>query len=65
MKILGYILLIGGIIALILTGVDYISETERLNFLGLDVIVSEGNPVPMIISLVVAVIGLVMVVSKR
>ena len=64
MKVFGYVLLILGIIALVVTGINYINETESFSLLGLDVVVSKGNVLPMIISLLVAVIGLFLIRSK-
>jgi hypothetical protein len=59
MKILGYFISVGGLIALIWTGINYINNSESFGFFGMDIAVSKGDPVPMIISLVVMVIGLI------
>ncbi|SHF47028.1 hypothetical protein SAMN05443144_10917 [Fodinibius roseus] len=58
MKLLGYIISVGGLIALIYTGITYINNSESFGVFGLDIAVSKGDPVPMIISLVVLIIGL-------
>lgn len=66
MKLLGYIISLGGLIALIYTGINYINESESFGIFGLDVAVSKGDPVPMIISLVVLIIGLLIArISKN
>ncbi len=66
MRILGYIISLGGLIALIYTGITYINNSESFGIFGLDVAVSKGDPVPMIISLVVLIIGLLIArISKN
>ena len=65
MKTAGIILLILGIIGLIVFGIQAMNESESFNFLGLDIAVSSANWTPVIISAVVAVIGLVLTISKK
>ena len=66
MKIIGYIITIAGLIALIYTGITYINNSETFGFFGLDVAVSKGDPVPMVISAVVLVVGLLIAnISKN
>lgn len=65
MKILGTVLLVGGVIALIITGIDYINDSEAFSIFGLDVTVSKGDATPVIISAAIFVIGLVLVMVGR
>jgi len=65
MKIFGYIITIAGLIALIYTGITYINNSETFGIFGLDVAVSKGDPVPMIISAVVLVVGLLVVTISK
>ncbi|SMO68204.1 hypothetical protein [Fodinibius sediminis] len=66
MKIFGYFITIAGLIALVYTGITYINNSESFGVFGLDIAVSKGDPVPMIISLVVLITGLVTVrISKN
>lgn len=65
MKIVGIILLIVGLVALLITGIEYINDSESFSFLGLDVAVSKGNITPVIISGIVFIIGLVMTLGRR
>lgn len=58
MKILGYVVTIGGLIGLIYTGINYVNNTESFSALGLDVTVSEGDPTGMIVSIIVLLAGL-------
>lgn len=58
MKILGYVVSVAGLIGLIYTVINYINNTESFSALGLDVTVSEGDPVPMIISAIVLIAGI-------
>lgn len=64
-KSLGSIFTIGGIIALIYTGINYINDSESFGFLGADVFVSKGDPIPMIISAFVLVIGVILLKTKK
>lgn len=65
MKIVRTVLLIVGLVALLITGINYINDSETFSFLGLDVAVSKGNITPVIISGIVFIIGLVMTVSRK
>ncbi len=65
MKYLGYVFAFGGLLALIITAVNYINESESFSMLGLDVAVSKGDPVPMIISVVVFIAGLLIVRAAK
>ncbi len=65
MRIAGIILLIIGVIALIVFGVQALNNSESFSFLGIDIAVSSANWTPVIISAVVAIVGLVLVVSKK
>lgn len=65
MKILGTVLLIVGLVALLITGINYINDSETFSFLGLDVAVSKGNITPVIISGIVFIVGIVMTVSRK
>lgn len=59
-KIFGYILSLGGLAFLVYTGINYINDSESFSFLGADVVVSSGDPVPVIISAVVMIIGFIL-----
>ena len=65
MKIVGMILLVVGLVALLITGIQYINDSETFSFLGLDVAVSKGNITPVIISGIVFIVGLVITMGKR
>lgn len=65
MKFLGYTISIVGLIALIYTGVTYINNSESFSALGVDVAVSKGDPVPMIISAIVLIAGVLIARAAR
>lgn len=65
MKYAGYLLSIGGLIALIITGVNYLNESESFSLLGLDVAVSKGDPVPMLISAIVLIAGVLVIRASK
>lgn len=65
MKYLGYIFTFGGLLALIITAVNYINESESFSMLGMDVAVSKGDPVPMIISFIVLIAGILIVRAAK
>ncbi|WP_319269746.1 transglycosylase [uncultured Draconibacterium sp.] len=66
MKVLGIILLLIGLIGTILFGVQAMNNSEAFNFLGIDIAVSSANWTPVIISGILALIGVVILsVRKR
>ncbi len=64
-KIVGIILTIIGAIASVSTGIQVMNDSDSFNFLGFDVVVSQANYTPFIISLVVLIIGIVLWSSSR
>ncbi|MBA3901101.1 MAG: hypothetical protein H0X62_13000 [Bacteroidetes bacterium] len=64
-KTSGIILTVVGLVAIIITGMDAIQQAESFSFLGLDVVVSQGNYIPVIISLIVAISGVALLASSR
>ncbi len=65
MKKAGILLLIVGIVGLAYFGYEAIQQSESFEVLGVDVAVSTANWMPVIISGVIALIGLVLVVAKK
>jgi uncharacterized protein YqgC (DUF456 family) len=65
MKLLGTILLIAGLVALVITGIDYMDDTKSLNLLGESFTVSKGNLTGVIISAVVFLAGLFIRMSAK
>lgn len=61
---LGGILSIGGLIGVIFFGYQYLDESESFELLGADVAVSTGDYVPILISLIVLVVGILIYRSK-
>lgn len=54
----GSLLFFIGLATFIYSGVNYINSTESFAFLGIDVLVSEGNIMPVVISGVLMLVGL-------
>lgn len=65
MKQVGVILLIIGIIGLAYFGYEAFQESESFEILGADIAVSTANWTPVIVSGVVALVGLIMLVVRR
>lgn len=61
---IGGILSIGGLIGVIVFGYQYLADSESFQFLGADIAVSTGDYVPILISLIVLIAGLVIYRSK-
>ncbi|MFH5832740.1 hypothetical protein [Halalkalibaculum sp. DA384] len=61
---IGAILTVGGLASLIYTGVNYLNESESFGVFGMDVVVSQGNIVPVVVSAVVLVVGVVLLRAK-
>lgn len=64
-KTIGSIFTLGGAIALIYTAINYINNSESFGFLGADVVVSKGDPIPMIISAFILIIGVILLSTKK
>lgn len=63
-QILGGILSIGGLIGAIFYGYQYLDDSESFELLGADIAVSTGDYVPILISLIVLIAGLLIYRSK-
>lgn len=64
MKIVGYILLVLGIVGTLVFGIYALNDSEAFNFLGIKVAVSSANWAPVIVSAVILVIGIIMASSR-
>ena len=60
MRIAGIILLVLGLIGTISFGIQAINQSESVSLLGIDIAVSSANWMPVIISVVVLIIGIIM-----
>lgn len=63
-KSIGYLLSIGGFGALVYTGVNYINNSESFGFMGADVVISSGDPVPVLLSAILLLLGIFLVRTK-
>lgn len=61
---IGSILSIGGLLGIIYYGYRYFEESESFELLGADVAVSTGDYVPILISALVMVVGILIYRSK-
>lgn len=61
---LGSILSIAGLIGVFYFGYQYMDDSESFEVLGADVAVSTGDYVPILISLIVLIVGVVIYRSK-
>lgn len=61
---IGSILSIGGLLGILYYGYRYFEESESFELLGADVAVSTGDYVPIIISALVMVVGILIYRSK-
>lgn len=59
MKFFGYAISVIGVISFVYTGINYMNNSETFGLLGMDIAVSKGDPMPVILSLVVIVIGVI------
>jgi NO-binding membrane sensor protein with MHYT domain len=65
MKNIGIVLLVVGIVGLAYFGYQAMQDSESFEVLGADVAVSTADWTPVIISGIVALVGLVLTVSRR
>ncbi len=63
-KTIGGILSIGGLIGVIFYAYQYMQDSESFSVLGADVAVSTGDWVPILISALVLVVGVLLTRSK-
>ena len=63
-QILGGIMSVGGLIGVIFFGFQYLDDSESFSVLGADIAVSTGDYVPILISLIVLVVGILIYRSK-
>jgi len=59
-KTIGYLLSIAGLIGVIIFTYQYMQDSESFSVLGADVAISTGDWVPIVISGLVMVVGIVM-----
>ncbi len=65
MKAIGTILLLIGLAGTVFFGIEAINNSETFSFLGVDVALSSANWTPVIISGVIAVLGIVLLSVKK
>ncbi|MCA1757268.1 MAG: hypothetical protein LC649_07415 [Bacteroidales bacterium] len=65
MKTAGIIILILGIIGTVFFGIQAVNNSDTFNFLGIDIAVSSANWTPVIISVVLIIVGLFMMRSRK
>lgn len=61
---IGGILSAGGLIGVIFFGIKYLDDSESFSILGADIAVSTGDYVPILISLIILIVGVVIYQSK-
>lgn len=64
-KVVGIILTVIGAIASVITGVQVMDDSDSFSFLGFDVVVSQADYTPFIISLALLIIGIVLWSGSR
>ena len=65
MRTLGIILTVIGAIGTLITGLQAMEDSESFSLFGMDIAVSSANWTPLIISVIVLVIGIVLMRSKK
>ncbi|MFU8860741.1 MAG: hypothetical protein ACNA8K_09970 [Cyclonatronaceae bacterium] len=60
----GSILSVVGLIGVIFFGIQYLNDSESFSLFGADIAVSTGDYVPILISLVVLIVGVVIYRTK-
>lgn len=63
-QVLGSILSIGGLVGVIYFGYQYLEDSETFKLLGTDIAVSTGDYVPILVSLIILIAGLLLYRSK-
>ena len=64
-KAIGSVCTVGGLIAFIYTLLNYLNSSESFSMLGVDVVISEGNITPVIISAIILLVGIILLTTSR
>lgn len=64
-KPIGFIISLIGFVALIYTGITYLNNSESFGLFGMDIAVSKGDPVPIIISAIILIGGLLITQAAK
>jgi hypothetical protein len=65
MRTAGIIILVLGIIGTLIFGIQALQESEAFSILGVEIGVSTANWTPVIISVILLIVGLVMMRSRK
>jgi len=65
MKYLGYLFSIGGFAGVIYTGINYINNSDTFSAFGVNVAISKGDPMPVIISAIVLIAGILIIRASK
>jgi hypothetical protein len=65
MKVAGTVLFIIGIIGVLVFGVQALNDSESFNVFGLDIAISKANWTPLLISGLIAVVGIVLPMAAK
>lgn len=65
MKTAGIIILVLGVVGTVFFGIQAVNNSDAFSFLGIDIAVSSANWTPVIISVVLIIVGLFMMRSKK
>jgi len=64
-KTAGFICTIGGFVAFIYTLINFFNSSKSFRALGVDVVITEGDITPVIISAIVMLVGIVILTTSR
>ncbi|MFZ0453432.1 MAG: hypothetical protein WCE54_21240 [Ignavibacteriaceae bacterium] len=65
MKIIGYILTVLGAAGLIISVINYSNQTDKFNLFGLNITVSQDSIMPIIITGIVLILGIIITISSK
>jgi hypothetical protein len=65
MRNTGIVLMILGFIGLIISVINYINQTEKFGIFGLEVTISEGSIIPIIVTGAIFIVGFLFTLGKR
>ncbi|MEM6845881.1 MAG: hypothetical protein AAF944_18025 [Bacteroidota bacterium] len=64
-RTIGIMLTLIGLVSTTVTGMQVLEDSDSFSFFGLDVVVSQANYTPLIISVIILIIGVVLWVGSR
>ena len=65
MRIAGIILAVIGLLAALISIINYIRQTDKFGFFGFDVTITTGSVIPMVLSVFILFLGIIIIAASN